>query len=530
MTTVRTTRSGIEVQSVYNSPQGSGEEAGEFPFTRGWRRHKHSGGSWIQRELSGEGTGAHSNRQLLYLISRGQTGMDVISDSATSLGLDPDHPMSRDSVGTQGVSLCRRQDVLDLLKDIPLDKVSFSCSLPPTTTVAGLMLACDSYGFSPSVIRGSMINAPLYGEPCCYATHFPTDYRVRSTLDVIEYCVKNLPRYHGHIEDTYFFAESGLDGVEEMALGFVQIRYLTRKLVEERGLSVDSFAPRVAILVNCGMDFFEEVAKIRATRRIWAKMMRDEFHAQDPRSLSVIITSHTSGLSLTAQQPTNNIIRGTSQALSLVMAGVQAMEISTFDEAYRTPSPEAHMVGLRTQQIIDLETGVGAVADPLGGSYFVESLTDEMEARILARVAEIEAQGDPADLCDNGYFREIFTNAMERQHREIVKGEVAQVGVNCHKLPAEEDTMLKDVAEQKIPVFSEHIEDVIAWKKRRDMGAVRGSLKRYFDAVKNGTNLVDATMDCMVNDASFGEMRGSARLALGDSWDYYGLEEPVLEV
>ena len=195
----------------------------------------------------------------------------------------------------------------------------------------------------------------------------------------LTYAALNLLRFQGFIEDTYFFSESSLDAVEEMALGFVEIHYLVRRLLQ-RGLPIDVFAPRIAILVNCGMDLFEEIAKVRATRRIFARMMRDEFGAADPRSLSVVITSHTSGHSMTAQQPVNNIIRGTSQAIALVLAGVQALEIFAFDEAFRTPSPESHLVGLRTQQILDLQAGVARVADPFGGSYFIATVAAQSPA------------------------------------------------------------------------------------------------------------------------------------------------------
>lgn len=515
------TRAGVVLRDAYGNPAG-GEMPGDFPFTRGRRRGGHGGPSWIQRELSGEGTGAHSNAQIRYLISKGQTGIDVIGDAASAAGLDPDHPLAVHSVGTQGVSLCRRQDVMDLLDGIPLEQISFSASLPPQAFVAGYTLAAETYGFDPARLRGSMIHAPLYTEDCCYATHLPTRYRVRAALDTIEYCARHLPRFHGYIEDTYFFSESGLDAVEEMALGFVQIRYLARQLIA-RGLPIDAFAPRIAILVNCGMDFFEEIGKIRATRRIFARMMAEEFGARDPRSLAVVITSHTSGLSLTAQQPVNNIIRGTSQALSLVLAGVQALEISAFDEAYRTPSKESHLIGLRTQQILDLEAGAGRVADPLGGSWFVEAITDEIEAKILARVAEIEALGDPADLADQGYFREIFTSAMERQQREVAKGETALVGVNCHQVSVEEDTLLRDIAEQKFATFEAHVDEIRLWKSRRDRSGVLAALDRYKGAVDAGDNLIPYVRDCLNADVTFGEMKGASRQALGLAFDHYGL-------
>jgi methylmalonyl-CoA mutase cobalamin-binding domain/chain len=331
-----TTRSGVPLQRAYTANGGGGERPGEFPFTRGRLSNpKHT--TWIQRELSGEGNGERSNEQIRYLLEHGQTGIDVIGDAPTQSLLDPDHPLAREAVGTQGVSLCRKQDFLDLLKDLPLGQVSISSSVPAFFTLPGLVLAAREAGFPLDRLRGSILHGPLYAEDCSYAVHLPVEFRVRLALDAIEYCSQHMPKFHAYLEDTYFFCESGLTPVEEMALGFVQLRHLVRKLVA-RGVGIDSFAPRIAFLVNCSMDFFEEIAKIRATRRLYAKIMRDEFGTSDPRSISVAITSHTSGLSLTAQQPINNVIRGTVQALSMVLAGVQALEISAFDEAYRTPS------------------------------------------------------------------------------------------------------------------------------------------------------------------------------------------------
>jgi methylmalonyl-CoA mutase N-terminal domain/subunit len=522
------TRSGIALKPTYVDPAGRGEAPGDFPFTRGRRPHPNASGGWIQRALSGEGSASHSNAQLQYLIAKGQTGLDVIGDAATAAGLDPDHPLAVPSVGTQGVSLCRKQDILDLLTGIPLDQISFSASLPPQATIAGYTIAAETFGFAQDKLRGSLIQAPLYSEDCCYAVHLPVDYRVRASLDSIEYAALHLPRFHGFIEDTYFFSESGLDPVEEMALGFIEIRYLVRRLLQ-RGLPIDSFAPRIAILVNCGMDFFEEIAKIRATRRIFAKMMRDEFGAQDPRSLSVVITSHTSGLSMTAQQPVNNIIRGTSQAIALVLAGVQALEISAFDEAFRTPSPESHMVGLRTQQILDLEAGVARVADPFGGSYFIEDLTNEMEQRIVARVAEIEALGDAVELVEQGFFRQVFTDAMERQQKDVAKGDLPIVGVNRHQIPDEEDRMLKEIAEQKFDSFQGYVDEIRGWKAGRDKSQVRAAIDRFKRVVESGENVVPATRDCLENDVTFGEIKCATREVMGLPYDFYGMiDAPAL--
>lgn len=520
------TRSGISVQNYYEDSEGNGERPGEFPFTRGRAANPHASGSWIQRELSGEGDACRSNRQIHYLLNHGQMGIDIIGDSPTQAMMDPDHPLAKDAVGTQGVSLCCKEDYINLFQDVPFNQTSISSSVPPIIALSGLALAAKEAGFPIEKLRGSVLQPPLYSEDCCYAIHLPVEHRVRMSLDAMEFCAEEMPRFHSYVEDTYFFSESGLSAVEEMALGFVQIRHLTGKLIE-RGISIDAFAPRIAILVNCGMDFFEEIAKLRATRRLFAKMMRDEFGATDPRSWSVVISSHTSGMSLTAQQPANNIVRGTLQALSLVLGGVQALEVSAFDEAFRTPSPEAHLLGLRTQQIIDLETGTAKLSDPLGGSYFVENLTDEMERRIWSRVKEIEALGDPEDLCRSGYFRDIFLQAMEESQRLVDSGEISIIGLNTHKISDEEDRLLRSVAEQKLEPCTDQIERISAFKCNRTIEPVKTALGVVKAAVTLGSNLVPVVTDALDAGATVGEITGFMRLALGEAYDPHGIIQPM---
>ena len=511
MTTM--TGSGIPLQRFYAAANGSGERPGEFPFTRG-RSSSPAHTSWIQRELSGEGDGARSNEQIRHLLDHGQTGIDVIGDAPTQSLLDPDHPLAREAVGTQGVSLCRKQDFLDLFSGVQFDQVSISTSVPAFLALAGLVLSAREAGFPLDRLRGSILHAPLYSEECSYACHLPVEFRVRLTLDSIEYCSRHMPRFHAYLEDTYFFSECGLTPVEEIALGFVQLRHIARKLVA-RGVSIDSFAPRIALLVNCRMDFFEEIAKIRAARRLYAKMMRDEFGARDQRSMSIAITSHTSGLSLTAQQPINNVVRGAVQALALVLAGVQALEISAFDEAYRTPSKDAHIVALRTQQILDLESGVGKVLDPLGGSYFVESLTDQLEARIRRRIDEIEARGDPEALSAGGFFREIFHQAMEAAQLGVESGAVPVVGVNAHRLAPEDDTLLKEVTTSKIKSWRDHAKAIVRFKRERNVVRLREGLEEVAAAANGSDNLIPAVISALDASATVGDITTTMRSALG---------------
>jgi methylmalonyl-CoA mutase, N-terminal domain len=527
------TRSGIPIKPVYR-PEDIKDldyekqlgDPGIFPYTRGIRPVGFWG--WIARELSGEGDAKTSNRQLKYLLAQGQTGIDVIADAPSNALLDPDHPLAAHAVGTQGVSLCCLKDFEDLWDGIPLDSVTISNSTPAIFTAAALYLVAKKHTVATEKLRGSVIQGPFYGEPCGYATHMPVALRVRLASDCIEFCTQTMPKFHSFVEDTYFPCEAGLTAVEEIALGFIEIRHIVRDLLK-RGMDIDSFGPRIAILVDCGMDFFEEIAKIRATRRLFSKMMKEEFNAKDPRSLAPVITSHTSGLSLTPQQPANNIVRGALQALSLVLGGVQAVEISAFDEAFRTPTPESHMVGLRTQQIIGLETNVTKVVDPLAGSYYVESLTHEMEKRIWDMVKEIEAKGDPVELSEKGWFKHFFDNVMNRYGKEVEENRLPKVGLNCFKIPDAGDTLLKDVSEGKIEPFRDHIQAVVIYKENRDQAKIKQVLKTCYEKAKiQGENLTWPIMDALAAGATCGEIAGVLRMAYDCPYDPHGLIVPMI--
>jgi methylmalonyl-CoA mutase N-terminal domain/subunit len=526
----RVTRSGISLKPFYG-PEALGDlppnpPPGEFPFVRGRLGSNRGASAWIQRELSGEGDASHSNAQLQYLIAQGQTGIDVIGDSPTQAMMDPDHPLAEKAAGTQGVSLCCKDDYLALFAGLSLDTISISSSVPPIFALTGLCLAARTFGVPWDKVRGSVLQVPLYAEDCGYPNHMPVNLRVRLAADVMEFCARELPRFHSFVEDTYFFSEAGLTAIEEMALGFVEIRYLIRELLR-RGVDVDRFAPRIAILVNCSMDLFEEVAKLRATRRLFARMLRDEFGAKDPRSCSVNISSHTSGLSLTAEQPANNIVRGTIQALALALGGAQAIEISAFDEAYRTPSREAHLVGLRTQQILEVESGATRVVDPLGGSYFIEALTTEIETKIRDMVTSIEARGDPAHLADDGFFARFFKTTMERHSRQVHSGETKLVGHNLHRISAADDTLLRDVTQAKVRPWTGRVEAIRAFKRQRDSALVTESLRAVVAAAKDpGRNLVPTVLEATDAGVTMGEVAGVLRMAYGQPYDPHGMIEP----
>jgi methylmalonyl-CoA mutase N-terminal domain/subunit len=487
-------------------------DPGSYPFTRGRLPPRHAPpDGWIQRELSGEGSPRRSNRQLHDLLAHGALGVDIIGDNPSMAALDPDQPMCEPAVGTTGVSLCRKQDFVELLDGIPLDRVTLSHSLPSAFAIAGQYLAGRQHGLDPAVLRGSAIQSPLYAEDCSYATFLPFSIRMRLTLDSIGFCLRRMPRFHAYLEDTYYISDGGLDVIEEMSLGLVELREITRRLLA-RGLDIDAFAPRIAILVNCRMNLLEEIAKIRATRRLFARMMREEFGARDPRSWSVNIAVHTSGLSLTAAQPAVNLARGAMQGLAMAMAGAQGLEISTFDEPFRTPSPIAHQLAIRTQQVIQLETGVTAVQDPLGGSYYLEALTDDLERRIRAEVDRIESLGDIGELVEQGHFRAVFTTAMDRHTQLVHSGEQHVVGVNRHVLPAEKDTFLREVAEERFAPDTDQVERIRRWRPTRDAALLARALDGVRTAVGSPhADLMSPIVDALDADATIGEITASLR-------------------
>jgi methylmalonyl-CoA mutase N-terminal domain/subunit len=518
-----TTDAGLPLLPVYGPRDAAPDyerdlgDPGEFPFTRGRRAASPEGmaGAWIQRELSGEGSPRRSNEQFRTLLAHGALGVDVIGDTPTMAALDPDHPMCEPAVGTGGVSLCRKQDFVELFDGIALDRITASHSLPAAFALAGQYLAAQVNGVDPAVLRGSAIQSPMFGEDCSYATFMPFPLRMRLCLDSIAFSTRAMPRFHAFLEDTYFISDGGLDIVEEMALGFIEIREVVRRLVA-RGLPVDSFAPRIAILVNCRMDLFEEIAKVRATRRLYARMMRDEFGARDPRSLATNVAVHTSGLTLTAAQPINNVVRGAVQAMAMAMAGVQGLEISTFDEAYRTPSHAAHVVAMRTQQVISDETGVRRVADPLGGSWYVESLTDEIERRIDAEVRRIESVGEIGELVEAGFFRELFLHGMDRHAQQVQSGARRIVGVNCHAMDPDDDTLLREQAEARFEPDRSHVERIRRWRDERDGSRVEAALAAAQAAAATPeADLMAPIVAALDDDCTIGEIAGALRAGYG---------------
>jgi methylmalonyl-CoA mutase N-terminal domain/subunit len=496
-------------------------DPGDYPYTRGSRppRQKGAPSEQVIRALSGEGPARRSNEQFHYLLEHGATGLDVIGDTPTMASMDPDHPYAKHSVGNQGVSLCRADDWVELYKNLPLDDVSVSHSLPTSFGVAGMYVAAKRLGWDPKILRGSMILAPLFSEDTSYSHNIPLELHMRLAVDATIFSTQEMPRFHPFVEDTYFISDGSVTAIDEMALGFIELREVVRRILA-KGVDIDSFAPRIALLVNCGMDFFGEVAKIRASRRLYAEMMRDEFGAKDPRSLAINVAAHTSGATMTREQLVNNVVRGACQTIALTMAGVRAMEISAFDEAIRTPSQAAHMVSIRTQQVVQIETGAGDVADPLGGSYYVESLTAEMARRIKERYESIEALGDVVELADGGFFRAIFADAMVERSREVMDGRRLVVGVNAAQMDPADDVLLRDIAHERIEPHYEVAAEVAHWRTTRDQPALVAALDALEVIGRDETrNVTGGIVDALEAGATVGECIGVLREAYGAPYD-----------
>jgi len=491
-----------------------------FPFTRG----KYKTIRWIIRNLAGEKTPAETNNLLKHYASKGQMAIDVIGDAPTMAYIDSDHPLAEASVGSQGVPLCSRLDYQEMLNGVQLGEISLSYSVPSIFAIAGSYIMAKEGKIPSSSLRGSTILLPLYCESCGYATRQPVEMRIRLAVDTIEFCTKEMPNFYPFCLDTYYISEVALNSIEEIALGIIVGKVVIREALK-RGLNVDDFAHRIVYLTTSQDDFFEQVAKCRALRRLWAKMMKREFGAKNSRSLALTTTVHTSGLSLTAQQPVNNIVRGAFQALASVLGGCQAIEISCFDEPYRTPSREAGIVAMRSQQIIFCETGAANVTDPLGGSYYIEYLTSKLQQEISDYVMKIEEKGDPIELAKEGFFQKIFENAIERYSKKIMTGERKKVGVNVFQIPLEEDTLLRETVESKFQVATEQIEKIEKFKKARDKYQVREALNQILQNTPKQKNLTPLIIEAMKKGATMEEVTGAIRLGYDSGYDPFQMRE-----
>jgi methylmalonyl-CoA mutase N-terminal domain/subunit len=477
---------------------------GEFPFTRGVYESMYRGRLWTMRQFAGFGTAEQTNERFHYLLEHGQTGLSTAFDMPSLMGHDSDHPLSLGEVGREGVAVDTVLDMETLFGGIRLDEVSVSMTInaPAAVMLAFYVVAAERQGIPPDRLGGTIQTDILKEYIAQKEWCFPIDPAMRLVTDMIEWCSLEMPRWHPVSISGYHIREAGSTAAQELAFTLKDgLTYVEHALA--RGLDVDDFAPRLSFFFNAQIDFFEEIAKYRAARRIWARELRDTFGAKNPRSWLMRFHTQTAGVSLTAQQPLNNIVRTTIEALAGVLGGTQSLHTNSYDEALALPTEQAVRIALRTQQIIAHETGVANTADPLGGAYFVEALTDRMEELAYAYFTKIDALGGMVEAVKRGFpQREIADAAFELQ-QEIDAGERVVVGVNAFTEGDGETTELLRIGPE---LETRQIERVRAVKAGRNAAGVDRALADLRAAAVGDSNLMPPLLDAARAHVSEGEI------------------------
>lgn len=487
---------------------------GEYPFTRGIYPTMYSGRLWTMRQYAGFGTAEESNRRYKYLLQQGQTGLSVAFDLPTQMGYDSADPMAEGEVGKTGVAIDTLEDMEILFKDIPLNKVSTSMTINATAPIIlGMYIAvAEKQGVSPSVLEGTVQN-DILKEYIARGTYiFPPEPSLKLTIDLIEYCSKNLPKWNTISISGYHIREAGSTAVQEVAFTFANgITYVSEAI--KRGLDVDSFAPRLSFFFNCHNNFLEEIAKFRVARRLWAKVMRERFKAENPRSWMLRFHTQTGGSTLTAQEPLNNAIRVAFQALAAVFGGTQSLHTNSFDEALGLPTEESVKLALRTQQVIGYETGIPAIVDPWGGSYALEAMTSRIEKEVDGYLKDIEKIGGAIKAIEQGYFqKEIHKSAYEYQ-KKIESGEITILGVNRFKSA---ETMKQKILKVDPKIVHKQIRRLKKILKERNSQQVKEKLSRLRSAAERDENLMPFIIDCVKVYATVGEIAKELRKVFGE--------------
>ena len=478
---------------------------GEYPYTRGIHTNGYRGKIWTMRQFAGFGSPEDTNQRFKYLLENGQTGLSVAFDLPTLMGYDSDEVVSRGEVGICGVSISSLLDTETLFEGIPLDKVSTSMTInsPAAMIFAFYLSVAKKQGVSFNKLRGTLQNDILKEYIAQKEYIFPPNPSMRIITDMIEYTAKEVPQWNPVSVSGYHIREAGSTAAQELAYtladGFAYIEACI-----ERGLDVDSFAPRISFFFNSHLDFFEEIAKYRAARRIYARRMKEKYGAKNPRSWWMRFHTQTAGCTLTAQQPENNIVRTAYQALAAVLGGSQSLHTNSMDETLALPSEKAVKIALRTQQILAFETGVINTVDPLGGSYYIESLTDELQEKAIKIFEEIDSLGGVIPAIEIGYFQREIANAAYRYQKELEKKEKFVVGVN---------DFIEENEKVEIPILTISHEVEIKQRKKlgelkqsRNQGAVKDSLMAIQQAALDGKNLMPVLIDASDNYVTLGEM------------------------
>jgi methylmalonyl-CoA mutase N-terminal domain/subunit len=515
-----TTISGLPVERLYlpENPDESYAQKlglpGNYPYTRGVQPTMYRGRLWTMRQYAGFATAAESNQRYRYLLDQGTTGLSVAFDLPTQIGYDADHQLAQGEVGKVGVSISSLKDMETLFDQIPLDKVSTSMTI---NAPAGILLAmyiavAAKQGVSPDKLRGTIQNDILkeYSSRGTYI--FPPKPSMRIITNIFAYCAESVPMWNTISISGYHIREAGSTAVQEVAFTLANgMAYV--KAAMGAGLDVDQFAPRLSFFFNAHSDFLEEVAKYRAARRLWARIMKERFGAKNPKSLMVRFHTQTAGCSLTAQQPKNNIVRVAFQAMSAVLGGTQSLHTNSMDEALALPTQEAVTIALRTQQIIGYESGVTDTVDPLAGSYYIESLTDEIEKRAEEYIAKIDEMGGAVEAVEQGYVQREIQEAAYEYQKAIESGQRVVVGVN--KFATSEEPP-GDILRVDPKVRLEQMEALAQLKAQRDNAAVQSRLAALEAAAQGEDNLMPHFLSCVEAYATLGEICDTLRGVFGE--------------
>ena len=487
---------------------------GEYPYTRGVYGSMYRGRLWTMRQFAGFGTARETNGRFRYLLDHGQTGLSTAFDMPSLMGLDSDHPRSLGEVGREGVAVDSLDDMQTLFDGIPLDRVTVSMTInaPAAIMLAFYVVAAERQGVSPERLGGTIQTDILKEYIAQKEWCFPVDPAMRLVGDMIEWCSVHMPRWHPISISGYHIREAGSTAAQELAFTLKDgLTYVEQAV--GRGLDVDDFAPRLSFFFNAHIDFFEEIAKYRAARRIWARELRDTFGAKKPESWRMRFHTQTAGVSLTAQQPLNNIVRTAIEALAGVLGGTQSLHTNSFDEALALPTEQAVRVALRTQQIIAEETGVANSIDPLGGSYLVEALTDRMEEQAYEYFEKIDGLGGMVEAVKRGFPQREIADAAFRYQQEVEAGERKVVGVNAY---TEGDDLSTPILRIDPALEVEQVRRIEAIRARRDSDAVAHTLDKLVQAARDpDENLMPLLLEAARREATEGEIVKALQTVFG---------------
>jgi len=508
-----TTTSGIEIKEVYTEPSGMDELPGEFPFTRGIQKDMYRGKPWTMRQYAGFSTAEESNKRYHYLLSQGTTGLSVAFDLPTQIGYDSDHELAEGEVGKVGVAIDSLEDVEVLFKGIELKNITTSMTINATAPIllAMYIALAKQQGADLKELSGTIQN-DILKEYAARGTYiYPPEPSMRLITDVFEYCSKEVPKWNTISISGYHIREAGSTAVQELAFTLANGKAYLQAAIS-KGLDINVFAKRLSFFFNCHNNFFEEIAKFRAARRMWAHITK-QLGATDAGAQKLRFHTQTGGSTLTARQPMNNIVRVSNQALAAVLGGTQSLHTNGYDEAISLPTEAAAKIAVRTQQIIAFESGVADTVDPLAGSYFIEALTDELEKAAQIYIDTIDAMGGSVKAIEQDYMQQEIARSAYQYQNEIESGERVLVGVNRFTEPGEVQINTFRVNDS---IRKQQSEKISALKSRRDSTAVDESLEQLGNAAKGKENLMPFILTAVENYATLGEIADALRKVFGE--------------